>query len=288
MATRVPALAARRLAATAGPSGMASTRSAGGCPQLATRGPAVLGLALGVAGVHHLACWWHQPQAADSTEGSGGIWRPMLQLRPPALCEEDGCPSLDDGLAAGGGCMVAPQDGSLLVGGFKFDDSKLLNNVHELRARGCTYCTHWGLEVCAAVLYLPEHTRAATGEDVMDPKVAKQLELRYLRRITGDQFRLSTRWSISRNGLLGEDAKRGLEDFNPLYRDVARGDCYTLCYDPGSEASGRIGRVTLRLNGRELGSVQGAEFSRALFSVWFGPRPFLDKFKSDLLQGPWP
>eukprot|EP00438_Fugacium_kawagutii_P006426 Skav210654 [mRNA] locus=scaffold2527:160361:164999:+ [translate_table: standard] len=87
---------------------------------------------------------------------------------------------------------------------------------------------------------------------------------------------------MSRNGHVfhGEAEEAKLKAFNSLYRDVAVGDCYTLSYDP-SEGSGR---VTLQLNGQELGAVEGGHFSEAIFSVWFGPRPFLDQMKQDLLQ----
>ncbi|CAE7421522.1 unnamed protein product [Symbiodinium natans] len=171
-----------------------------------------------------------------------------------------------------------PQE--MQVGGFSFADRKVLGN-HCLSVHGRSHCRYYGLEVCAAVLYLPEGTdQVLAGGDVMDSTVPKTLELRYCRNFPGDQFRFVTRWALSRNGYLPDEAVEvGLKLFNPLYRDVKRGDCYTLSYDPRTPA----GRVTLQLNGVELGSVEGRRFSEALFSVWFGQHPFLDHLKQELL-----
>ena len=62
---------------------------------------------------------------------------------------------------------------------------------------------------------------------------------------------------------------QGLEkevaDFNALYRDVSFGDVYNLCYNNQTATS------TLSLNGRVIGSTTGADFSVALFSVWYAP-----------------
>lgn len=174
--------------------------------------------------------------------------------------------------------------GTLQVGKFVFEKAKTLRG-HRLQARGSSYLAHWGFEVCAAMLYLPSAAPADTGNNVMDPGVAKQLELRYLRHLSGDQFRLVMRWSIERNGMMDETAKAGLAEFNPLYRDVRPGDCYKLTYNPGSGGEAPSpSSVTLELNGVLLGTVEGAEFSRRIFSVWFGPRPFLEKFRDEILE----
>lgn len=173
----------------------------------------------------------------------------------------------------------------LPVGGFSFASSKVVDGS-KLNAYGCCYLKYWGFEVCAAVLYMPESTtRPLSGNDVMDPGVPKQLELCYLRGFPAERLRFITRWAISQNGLLKGPVEDGLMEFNPLYRDVVRGDCYTLAYSPS--AAGR-GRVTLQLNGVELGGVEGTQFSEAIFSVWFGEKPFLAEMKKDLLRGQRP
>ncbi|CAJ1403440.1 unnamed protein product [Effrenium voratum] len=173
----------------------------------------------------------------------------------------------------------APAPASITVGSYEFADSKALAG-QSLKAHGVCHLRYYGLEVCSAVLYLPEGGAAPrSGADVTDPALPKMLELRYCRNFPKDQFRFVTRWAISRNGHMDREVEAGVESFNPLYKDVAAGDCYTLGYDPQGD-----GLVTLRLNGAHLGSVPGKRFAEAIFAVWFGPRPFLEHLKQELLR----
>ncbi|CAK9032158.1 Asparagine synthetase [glutamine-hydrolyzing] 1 (Glutamine-dependent asparagine synthetase 1) [Durusdinium trenchii] len=165
------------------------------------------------------------------------------------------------------------------LGGFQFQDFKVLHG-QRLKAHGCCHLKYYGFEVCAAVLYLPEDAPAPrSGAEIMDSSLPKILELRYCRSFPGEHFRWVTRWAMSRNGHPTETDTA--EAFNALYRDVTHGDCYTLGYHP---AQGECGRVSLQLNGTELGAVEGRSFSEAIFSVWFGPKPFLEDLKQELLR----
>jgi len=168
------------------------------------------------------------------------------------------------------------------VGRFPFKDFKVLGGKR-LKAHGCCHLKYYGWEVCAAVLYVPEHVETPlSGSDVTDPSLPKMLELRYCRSFPREQFGWVTRWAMSRNGHKFDEAEEAkVKAFNSLYRDVSFGDCYTLGYDP---TTGEGGRVTLQLNGRELGAVEGAHVSEAIFSVWFGKHPFLDHMKQELLR----
>ncbi|CAK9027170.1 unnamed protein product [Durusdinium trenchii] len=165
------------------------------------------------------------------------------------------------------------------LGGFQFQDFKVLHG-QRLKAHGCCHLKYYGFEVCVAVLYLPEDAPAPrSGAEIMDSSLPKILELRYCRSFPGEHFRWVTRWAMSRNGHPTETDTA--EAFNALYRDVTHGDCYTLGYHP---AQGECGRVSLQLNGTELGAVEGRSFSEAIFSVWFGPKPFLEDLKQELLR----
>lgn len=169
----------------------------------------------------------------------------------------------------------------ITVGGFDFADRRELSGS-TLIAKGRCHLTYWTLQVASAVLYMKQDTRAATGRDVTNPAEPKELSLIYLRGITGEQFRSSTRDIIRAQNLLTPPVQSALERFNRLYRDVRHGDKYTLQYEPHA-AEGAVTR--LWLNDQLLGSVVGEEFSEALFSVWFGGKPFMEKLKVDLLSG---
>ena len=63
---------------------------------------------------------------------------------------------------------------------------------------------------------------------------------------------------------------------NSLYVDIEPGDRYSLSYTPGQG-------TVLALNGRPLGTIEGADFAAALFSIWLGPNPADAGFKTALL-----
>jgi hypothetical protein len=44
--------------------------------------------------------------------------------------------------------------------------------------------------------------------------------------------------------------------------------------------------TTLTLNGVDLGTIPGADFARAVFSIWLGERPIDRGFKRALLGAP--
>jgi hypothetical protein len=68
-----------------------------------------------------------------------------------------------------------------------------------------------------------------------------------------------------------------VEFFRALYQDVKPEDRYAITYQPdhGTELS---------LNGTVLGVIEGADFARALFSIWLGPEPVSKSLKSVLVR----
>jgi hypothetical protein len=63
---------------------------------------------------------------------------------------------------------------------------------------------------------------------------------------------------------------------NGLYDDIAPGDRVSLTYIPA------VG-TQLEINGTTKGTIEGADFARALFSMWLGEKPFDKNFKRALL-----
>ncbi len=130
-------------------------------------------------------------------------------------------------------------------------------------------------DVYVAGLYLEPD---ATVDRLLDPAVARRLEIHYLRGFRADQFRRSALDGVRRNVPPDEfeRLRPELDAFNALFRDVQAGDRYALTYLPGSGTE-------LSLNGESLGRVPGGELARALFSIWFGPDPFDAELKRELL-----
>jgi hypothetical protein len=95
--------------------------------------------------------------------------------------------------------------------------------------------------------------------------VPRRLEIEYFWPISARDFARATLDGVARN-VDADTARRlapQLERFNGFYRDVSPGDRYALTYVPGQGTE-------LALNGEVLGKAPGAEFSRALFSIWLG------------------
>ena len=130
------------------------------------------------------------------------------------------------------------------------------------------------ITVYDAALYLPADF---PGKDVLGD-VPKRLELRYHISIKGEKFGESAVPFLEKNVAAEElvRLKPRLEQLNRLYRDVKEGDRYALTYAPGRG-------TTLTLNGNPLGTIDGADFAAAYFTIWLGAKPISDTLRDELI-----
>jgi hypothetical protein len=130
-------------------------------------------------------------------------------------------------------------------------------------------------KIYVAALYLPEDqpSKLALSD------VPKRLEVQYLRSVAGKDFGPATNKKVSENvdPQTFVRLQSRLEYHNSLYQDVQPGDRYALTYIPGKGTE-------LSLNGEPQGTIEGADFAAALFSIWLGPRPISESFKKELLD----
>lgn len=159
------------------------------------------------------------------------------------------------------------------------DGSRFLN-THEtpgvrLEIQGAALLRYLGfIRAYTGALYLP--TEAAGHQALAD--IPKHLVLEYRVGITAEEFSKATEEKI-RDAVDQQTYDRLLpkiEQLNRLYQDVSPGDRYALTYRPGKG-------TWLYLNDKPLGSVQGAEFARALFGIWIGDKPIDRRFRDRLL-----
>jgi len=124
-----------------------------------------------------------------------------------------------------------------------------------------------------AALYLPGDV---PGKDALKD-VPKQLELSYHISIKGEKFGESAAPYLEKNVPTEELArlKPRIEQLNKFYRDVKEGDRYALTYVPGKG-------TTLSLNGTPLGTIEGADFAAAYFTIWLGAKPISDTLRDEL------
>lgn len=125
-------------------------------------------------------------------------------------------------------------------------------------------------------LYLPAGARA---DQTLDD-IPKALELYYFWDIEGQFF-----GDAAEEILVGTHPPeyiavlRGrLDKLNALYRDVKVGDRYRLTYQPDRG-------LTLSYNGKDLGTIPGADFAEAYFGIWLGDTPLNESFRDQMFKG---
>lgn len=185
--------------------------------------------------------------------------------------------------------LLAPlaQANADLVEGVRFAHQRLLAEPAAERAvapaptlllLSGTHVSRWNglIKVSVGGLWLPADAR---GRDVLDPAVAKLLEMHYLVGISGQRLADGTRDILARNWPPEALARqRGeLDTLINAFTDVGAGDSYALQLQPGRG-------VSLARNGRVVARAASDETARMIFSVWLGRDPLDMKNKQALLE----
>jgi hypothetical protein len=173
------------------------------------------------------------------------------------------------------GTALLPSTGDAAqIGNVRFDDLIDASGVRlKLLGTGVYYYKRL-LKAVAAALYLDD--RASAADPLAD--VAKRLEMQYFWGVSGKQLVAGSTALLARNLPLAKRAalQPQIEAMHALYRDVAAGDRCALVYLPG------VGTSLLH-NSKLLGTVAGAAFAAAYFSIWFGDQPMDPSLKRQLL-----
>ena len=170
--------------------------------------------------------------------------------------------------------FVPPQIEAAEIEGVVFDDRYTTAGTSlELRGTGLLRVMVFA-KVYVGALYLPEDSPSKLALS----DVPKRLEVEYFRSIAGKDFGAATNKKISENvdPQTFEQLRPRIEYHNSLYQDVEPGDRYALTYIPGRGTE-------LTLNGEPKGTVEGADFAAALFSIWLGSKPISESMKKELL-----
>lgn len=95
-----------------------------------------------------------------------------------------------------------------------------------------------------------------------------------------DANKITRGWDEGISNNLSQETQSAIADrqksFNALFTDLKAGDHVRIDFRPGKG-------TTLTINDRALGTVEGADFFRALLTVWLGPEPADDDLKEGLL-----
>ncbi len=162
------------------------------------------------------------------------------------------------------------------IAGLRFTDAM----VHEgttLSRRGAGLLTYFFIKAYASALYLP----ANVPPGAYKTDVAKCLEIAYLVDIDGEDFGPAGEKVLARTQTPAQlrALRPQFDALSRAYVDVKKGDRYALCYAPGKG-------TTLKLNGRALTTVPGADFGALYYDIWLGPKPVDKDLRNRLLGAP--
>ena len=119
----------------------------------------------------------------------------------------------------------------------------------------------------------------AQRKDILDAKVSYQLQFLYLREVDKSIVLKSSAKMLSKN-LVPEELDSitaRLNRLNAAYQTVGKGDRSSLTYQPG------IG-TTLNINDLPIITVEGEDFAKLYFTIWFGKLPISKSLKQDLIK----
>ena len=173
------------------------------------------------------------------------------------------------------GVMVSLQPAMASQGPAHGFDATFKTDVETLSLTGVGVLKYLGfIRIYNGAFYLPQ---GVEGKDAL-LDVPKRLEVEYLRSFKAEDFGTATIAGMRKN--VDPDTFTRLEsridEHNRLYPDIQNGDRVSLTYIPsvGTEVA---------VNGVVKGIISGADFAKALFSLWLGDKPFDASFKRALL-----
>lgn len=174
--------------------------------------------------------------------------------------------------------LVAGSAGAAEIEGVRFAERLSLPDT-ELRLQGVGLLRYRVIiKAYVAAFYLPESFDGEATPEAVLGDLPRRLEIEYFWALPARAFAEATTKGIGRNSEPAslERLRERIERFNRFYEDVEPGDRYALTYLPG------VG-TELSRNGRPLGTVEGADFSSALFAIWLGDEALDASLRSQLL-----
>ncbi|WAC48142.1 chalcone isomerase family protein [Asticcacaulis sp. SL142] len=133
----------------------------------------------------------------------------------------------------------------------------ILKHVPSAQKVGAGRFSHLGFDIFDATLYAPQSRYNASGPFA--------LKLEYLRNIKGKSITDNSVKEIQKQGVSADKLNRWREQMAAIFPDVSKGASITGIRDAS-------GHALFYSGGRLLGTIRDAEFSRAFFNIWLGPK----------------
>jgi len=133
------------------------------------------------------------------------------------------------------------------------------------------------ISVYAGGLYMEKPT--GNPSEVISSEQVKRVSMRFIyKEVRADQLVEAWNEGFEKNaGKAVSSLKAKISRFNAFFDEpVRKGESVELTYIPGRGTE-------VKIKGRVRGVVEGSDFMRALFSVWFGPNPPSEALKKGML-----
>ena len=148
---------------------------------------------------------------------------------------------------------------------------------HILQLNGAGIRSKLFVKVYVGALYLSESSNSAAA--ILAAPGAKSMQMTMLYKKV-DADKITQGWSDGFEANLSESELMTLKDrlqtFNALFPTLHQGDIVRMDYAPD------VG-TQLSINGKQLGTIEGADFATALLRVWIGEHPADKKLRKGLL-----
>jgi len=160
------------------------------------------------------------------------------------------------------------------LGGVKMPDTLSVGGK-TLKLNGMGLRKKIGFKVYVGGLYLEAPSKDASA--ILGGDAAKAVTMQFVRDVGKDKLIDAFKEGFENNAKDKVAAqKANIDKFLTFVVDMKDGDAVTYAYDP---AKG----VSVIRGGKEVGSIAGKDFAPAMFSLWLGPKPPSEDFKTGLL-----
>ncbi len=170
--------------------------------------------------------------------------------------------------------LAGPVSAERTLEGVTVPDTRTVNGTTvTLNGLGLRTATFVKVKVYVMALYL--ETPGSDARSIVDSTGAARIELHMLRDVGAKDMRKAWDEGFEKNYTGSADLGRELEALKTATSDLGEGDVMAFDFYETT--------VTASHNGTVTGTIEGAEFRRALMAVWLGDKPPNKELKAGVL-----
>ena len=144
-----------------------------------------------------------------------------------------------------------------------------------LNGMGIREATAFKVDVYIAGLYL--ETKSSDPRTILETDQARRLVLHFVRDVDEDDITDAWTEGFRKNAASAfSGLKPKIDQLNGWMKDMEEGQALVFNYLPGEG-------VQVTVDGRKKGTIAGADFAKAFFSIWLGVSPPNEGLKTGLL-----